>query len=42
MPPPNDGFERVSRTIETLYSGAKILGHPMMLDWKLAEHMTRS
>ncbi len=41
MPPPNDGFERVSRTIETLYSGAKILGHPMMLDWKLAEHMTR-
>ena len=41
MPPPNDGFERVGRTIETLYSGAKILGHPMMLDWKLAEHMTR-
>ena len=40
-PPPNDGFERVSRTIETLYSGAKILGHPMMLDWRLAEHMTR-
>ncbi len=40
-PPPNDDFERVSRTIETLYSGAKILGHPMMLDWKLAENMTR-
>ena len=40
-PPPNDGFERVSRTIETLYSGAKILGHPMMLDWRMAEHMTR-
>ncbi len=40
-PPPNDGFERVSRTIETLYSGAKILGHPMMLDWKMAENMTR-
>ena len=40
-PPPNDGFERVSRTIETLYSGAKILGHPMMLKWGLAEHMTR-
>ena len=40
-PPPNDGFERVSRTIETLYSGAKILGHPMMLDWRIAEHMTR-
>ena len=40
-PPPSDDFERVSRTIETLYSGAKILGHPMMLDWKLAENMTR-
>ena len=40
-PPPNDGFERVSRTIETLYSGAKILGHPTMLDWRLAENMTR-
>jgi hypothetical protein len=41
MPPPNDGFERVSRTIETLYSGAKILGHPMMLSWGLAENITR-
>jgi len=40
-PEANDNFERVSRTIETLYSGAKILGHPLMLDWKLAEHMTR-
>ena len=34
-------FERVSRTIETLYSGAKILGHPMMLKWNLAQNMTR-
>ncbi len=40
-PDPNDNFQRVSRTIETLYSGAKILGHPMMLQWKLAENMTR-
>tara|TARA_R110000796_G_scaffold76040_1_gene170166 strand:+ start:1011 stop:3404 length:2394 start_codon:yes stop_codon:yes gene_type:complete len=40
-PEANDNFERVSRTIETLYSGAKILGHPLMLDWRLAEHMTR-
>ena len=40
-PPENDNFERVSRTIETLYSGAKILGHPMMLKWELAENMTR-
>jgi len=40
-PPENDNFNRVSRTIETLYSGAKILGHPTMLKWELAEHMTR-
>jgi hypothetical protein len=40
-PAPNDNFERVSRTIETLYSGAKILGHPMMMQWKLSENMTR-
>jgi hypothetical protein len=40
-PGESENFNRVSRTIETLYSGAKILGHPMMLDWKLAEHMTR-
>ena len=40
-PPENDNFERVSRTIETLYSGAKILGHPMMLSWGLSENMTR-
>jgi len=40
-PPVSDNFERVSRTIETLYSGAKILGHPLMMRWELAEHMTR-
>ncbi len=40
-PPENDNFERVSRTIETLYSGAKILGHPMMLKWEMSENMTR-
>ncbi len=40
-PPENENFDRVSRTIETLYSGAKILGHPMMLNWQLAENMTR-
>ena len=40
-PPENDNFERVSRTIETLYSGAKILGHPMMLRWEMSENMTR-
>ena len=40
-PPKNDNFERVARSIEVLYSGAKILGHDKMLQWKLAENMTR-
>ena len=40
-PPPNDNFERVSRTIEVLYTGAKILGTDMMIEWKLSENMTR-
>ena len=40
-PPESDNYARVSRTIETLYSGAKILGHPMMLRWELAKNMTR-
>ena len=40
-PPPNDGFDRVSRSIETLYQGAKILGHDMMMQWGLATNMTR-
>jgi len=40
-PPPNDGFDRVARSIEVLYHGAKILGHPIMLKWEVAENMTR-
>jgi len=40
-PPENDNFDRVSRSIEVLYSGAKILGHEMMLKWELARNMTR-
>ena len=40
-PPINDNFERVSRTIEVLYTGAKVLGNNHMLEWKLAENMTR-
>jgi hypothetical protein len=40
-PPPNDNFERVSRTIEVLYTGAKILGTNTMLEWKLSENMSR-
>ena len=40
-PPENDGFERVSRSIEVLYSGAKVLGNNTLLKWELAENMTR-
>jgi hypothetical protein len=40
-PPENDNFERVSRTIEVLYTGAKVVGTNTMLDWKLAENMSR-
>ena len=40
-PPESENFQRISRTIETLYSGAKILGHPMMLKWELAKNITR-
>jgi hypothetical protein len=40
-PPPNDNFERVSRSIEVLYSGAKVLGQEFMLKWELSENMTR-
>jgi len=42
--PPKDQrarFQRVSRSIEVLYSGVKILGHDILLDWKLCENMTR-
>jgi len=40
-PPENDNFERVSRSIEVLYSGAKVLGTNTMLKWELAENMSR-
>jgi hypothetical protein len=41
-PPPNDNFERASRSIEVLYTGAKVLGlGNNLLDWKLSENMTR-
>ena len=40
-PPVNDGFERVSRSIEVLYSGAKVLGNNTILKWEMAENMTR-
>jgi hypothetical protein len=40
-PPVNDNFERVARSIEVLYSGAKVLGTDTMLRWELAENMSR-
>ena len=40
-PPQSDNFNRVSRSIEVLFSGAKVMGVPQMLEWKLAENMTR-
>ena len=40
-PPESDNFDRVSRSIEVLFSGAKVMGVPQMLEWKLAENMTR-
>ena len=40
-PPPNDNFERVSRSIEVLYEGAKIVGTDIMLKWEMSENMTR-
>ena len=40
-PPKNDNFEKVSRTIEVLYSGAKIIGTNTMLKWEMSENMTR-
>ena len=40
-PPENDNFKRVSRTIDVLYKGALVLGTQELLEWRLAEDMTR-
>jgi hypothetical protein len=40
-PPPSDNFDRVSRSIEVLYEGAKVVGSDMMLKWEMSENMTR-
>ncbi len=40
-PPESDNFNRVSRSIEVLFSGAKVMGVPQMLEWKMAKNMTR-
>jgi len=40
-PPEADTYDKVSRTIEVLYSGVKVLGTDTMLKWEMAENMTR-
>jgi len=40
-PPESDNFDKVSRSIEILYSGAKLLGHKKMLKWEVCENMVR-
>jgi hypothetical protein len=40
-PPKNDNFDKVSRSVEVLFEGVKVLGTDMMLSWKMAENMTR-
>ena len=42
--PPKDQrsrFEKVQRSIEVLYTGAKVIGLNTLLEWKLAENMVR-
>ena len=42
--PPKDErsrFEKVNRSIEVLYTGAKVIGTNTLLDWRLAENMVR-
>ena len=40
-PPKSDNFDKVSRSIEVLFQGVKVLGTDMMLQWEMAENMTR-
>ena len=40
-PPKADSFERISRSIEVLFEGVKVLGTDTMLKWEMAENMTR-
>ncbi len=40
-PPTNDNFDRVSRSIEVLYSGVKVLSHNKLLKWELCHNMVR-
>jgi len=40
-PPKNDNFNKVARSIEVLYTGAKVLGMSKVIKWQLSENMTR-
>jgi len=40
-PPENDNFNKISRSIEVLYTGAKVLGMSKVIKWELSENMTR-
>jgi len=40
-PPANENFERVGRTIETLYRVVKVLGTNILLRWEMCPNMTR-
>jgi hypothetical protein len=40
-PPENDNFNRISRSVEVLFEGVKILGTDTMLKWEMSENMTR-
>tara|TARA_B100001057_G_C22850563_1_gene950804 strand:- start:495 stop:2903 length:2409 start_codon:yes stop_codon:yes gene_type:complete len=40
-PPDSSNFNKVSRSVEVLFEGVKVLGTDMMLSWKMAENMTR-
>ena len=40
-PPESDTFKKVSRSIEVIYSGVKVLGTNKMIKWELAENITR-
>ena len=40
-PPEEVNFKKAFRSIETLYTGVKILGYPEVLKWEMSENMTR-
>ena len=40
-PPKADTFSKVSRKIEVLYKGVKVIGNNEMIQWELSKNMTR-